>query len=181
MPIVAVRVLSLRMSERLALLALISVAALVCVASIVRLTTLKDYIISSDVSWRAIPATTWALIEVHLGVVCVSVPALRKLVQLIIRKCRFGGRVNHIPTPSTDSSAGGSVVEVWRQDGTGSESQLRSTRTTSTSKGSDIMVGTCTTTTTMSALDSVTDMEYDSHQMGNLRPARTKSKVGSMV
>lgn len=50
-----------------------------CIASIVRLHAIRIYTQSKDPFYDAVPINLWSMVEVNMGILCASIPALKAL------------------------------------------------------------------------------------------------------
>lgn len=64
---------------RVGLVGVFGAGALSTVASCVRLYTIRVYTVSTDPIYDSAPITTWSFIEINLGMICASAPALKVL------------------------------------------------------------------------------------------------------
>lgn len=65
--------------QKLGLIAVFGTGALSTIASCVRLYTIRVYTTSSDPIYDAAPINLWSFIEINLGLICASAPALKGL------------------------------------------------------------------------------------------------------
>lgn len=65
--------------EKLALIVIFSLGIFSCIASIVRLHSIRIYTQSKDPFFDAVPINIWSMVEVNLGILCASIPALKAL------------------------------------------------------------------------------------------------------
>lgn len=65
--------------EKLALIGIFSLGIFSCIASIVRLHSIRIYTESEDPFFDSVPINLWSMIEVNMGILCASVPALKAL------------------------------------------------------------------------------------------------------
>jgi hypothetical protein len=65
--------------EKLALVAIFSLGAFSCIASIVRLHSIRIYTESSDPFYDSVPINLWSMVEINMGILCASIPALKAL------------------------------------------------------------------------------------------------------
>ncbi|KAL5117518.1 hypothetical protein ACEQ8H_004548 [Pleosporales sp. CAS-2024a] len=65
--------------EKSALVAIFALGALSCIASIVRLYSVHVFTVSHDPFYDSVPINTWSMIEIHIGIWCASIPALKAL------------------------------------------------------------------------------------------------------
>ncbi|OJD13330.1 hypothetical protein AJ78_06208 [Emergomyces pasteurianus Ep9510] len=83
LPVQEILRLNLRLEEKLALSLVFTLAAFVCVTSIVRATTLASSSSSDDITWSAIPATIWSVIECNTGIICACLPIIRQPLSIV--------------------------------------------------------------------------------------------------
>jgi hypothetical protein len=65
--------------EKLALVAIFSLGVFSCVASIVRLHSIRIYTESSDPFHNSVPINLWSMVEINIGILCASIPATKAL------------------------------------------------------------------------------------------------------
>ncbi|EAT84416.1 hypothetical protein SNOG_08140 [Parastagonospora nodorum SN15] len=65
--------------EKSALLAIFALGAFSCIASIVRLYSVRIFTTSTDPFFSSVPINTWSQIEINVGIWCASIPALKAL------------------------------------------------------------------------------------------------------
>ncbi|KAI9041876.1 uncharacterized protein KD926_006422 [Aspergillus affinis] len=82
MPIPMVLQLQLRTSQKLTILGIFLLGGFVCVASIMRVVTLKIFE-SNDTSYSVMEAATWTFVEPCVGIICACLPTLRPLVRTL--------------------------------------------------------------------------------------------------
>ncbi|KAF2668345.1 hypothetical protein BT63DRAFT_273763 [Microthyrium microscopicum] len=77
-PVILFWKLQLPFRQKLALAAVFFVGFFTCICAVIRMTLTWDIFFKTyDVSWTTGPAWVWMALEVHLGVICASVPALK--------------------------------------------------------------------------------------------------------
>jgi hypothetical protein len=67
------------MHEKLALVAILSLRVFSCIASIVRLHSIRINTESSDPFHDSVPINLWSIIEANMGILCASIPATKAL------------------------------------------------------------------------------------------------------
>ncbi|KAF2008585.1 hypothetical protein BU24DRAFT_468705 [Aaosphaeria arxii CBS 175.79] len=65
--------------EKLALIFVFSLGVFSCIASIVRLHSIRIYTESPDPFYDSVPVNIWSMIEINIGIWCASIPALKAL------------------------------------------------------------------------------------------------------
>ncbi|KAF1847599.1 uncharacterized protein K460DRAFT_306970 [Cucurbitaria berberidis CBS 394.84] len=65
--------------EKLALIVIFSLGIFSCIASIVRLHSIRIYTESKDPFYDSVPINLWSMVEVNMGILCASIPALKAL------------------------------------------------------------------------------------------------------
>ncbi|KAI5793681.1 hypothetical protein DFH27DRAFT_139799 [Peziza echinospora] len=65
--------------EKFALLAVFAMGAFACIASCIRLYTIKVFTQSSEQLYDSVPINIWSMIEINVAIICASVPALKGL------------------------------------------------------------------------------------------------------
>ena len=65
--------------EKVALVGIFSLGVFSCVASIVRLHSIRIYTESKDPFFDSVPINLWSMVEVTLGILCASIPSLKAL------------------------------------------------------------------------------------------------------
>ncbi|KLJ11087.1 hypothetical protein EMPG_13607 [Blastomyces silverae] len=83
LPVQEVLRLKRRRREKFGLVLVFSLGAFVCITSIVRATTLASSSIPKDVTWAAIPATVWSVVECNTGIICACLPMIRQPLSII--------------------------------------------------------------------------------------------------
>lgn len=72
--------------QRIALMAVFGLGAFVVLTSILRLKSLYKISVSTDVTWDNGGAAAWSSLEVNVGIICASLPTLRKTVSRFFPK-----------------------------------------------------------------------------------------------
>ncbi|PSN68246.1 hypothetical protein BS50DRAFT_551661 [Corynespora cassiicola Philippines] len=67
-------------NEKLALLFVFGLGAFSMIASIVRLQFLRQFTVSKDPFFDALPINLWSMIEINVGILCACLPTLRPLI-----------------------------------------------------------------------------------------------------
>lgn len=80
LPMPVLHDLHLPRSQRLALMAVFGLGAFVCLTSVLRLRSLYTISVSKDVTWDNGNAAAWSSLEVNVGIICASLPTLRKAI-----------------------------------------------------------------------------------------------------
>jgi hypothetical protein len=65
--------------EKAALVGIFSLGVFSCIASIVRLHSIRIYTESKDPFYDSVPINLWSMVEIHIGVYCASIPACKAL------------------------------------------------------------------------------------------------------
>ncbi|CAO2650054.1 Nn.00g013460.m01.CDS01 [Neocucurbitaria sp. VM-36] len=65
--------------EKYAVMGVFALGVLSCIASIVRLYSVRIYTTSQDPFYDSVPINTWSMVEVNIGIYCASVPSLKAL------------------------------------------------------------------------------------------------------
>lgn len=65
--------------EKAALIGIFSLGTFSCIASIVRLHSIRIYTESADPFFDAVPINLWSMVEVTFGILCASIPSLKAL------------------------------------------------------------------------------------------------------
>jgi hypothetical protein len=65
--------------EKLALVVIFSLGAFSCIASIVRLYSIRIYTESKDPFFDSVPINIWSMVEINVGILCASMPATKAL------------------------------------------------------------------------------------------------------
>lgn len=65
--------------EKLALVFIFSLGIFSCIASIVRLHSIRIYTESKDPFYDSVPINLWSMVEVNIGIYCASIPALKAI------------------------------------------------------------------------------------------------------
>ncbi|CAO2651442.1 Nn.00g040120.m01.CDS01 [Neocucurbitaria sp. VM-36] len=109
--------------EKLALIVIFSLGIFSCIASIVRLHAIRIYTESKDPFFDSVPINLWSMVEVNMGILCASIPALKALFSKTQRERsqnsayqyhsreRSGGK-----TPGNGSSGNGSAGTVIQNE-----------------------------------------------------------------
>jgi hypothetical protein len=66
--------------EKIALFIIFSLRIISTIASIVRLQALRMFTLSNDPFYDSLPINTWSMVEVNIGILCASIPTLKRLV-----------------------------------------------------------------------------------------------------
>ena len=66
-------------SEKIVLIAVFGMGVFACIASIVRLYSLRLYTQSKDPFYDAAPINIWSMVEVTVAIVCASIPSIKPL------------------------------------------------------------------------------------------------------
>ncbi|GAB7357543.1 hypothetical protein MBLNU459_g0060t1 [Dothideomycetes sp. NU459] len=80
LPIPVLSELHLPKRQKWGLMGVFALGAFVCLTSILRLRALYDLSASQDVTWNNGPAAYWSSLEVNIGIICASLPTLRKTI-----------------------------------------------------------------------------------------------------
>ena len=65
--------------EKYALIGVFALGVLSCIASVVRLYSIRIYTTSQDPFYDNVPINTWSMVEVNVGIYCASAPSLKAL------------------------------------------------------------------------------------------------------
>lgn len=65
--------------EKYALVGIFALGVFSCIASIIRLYSVRIYTTSKDPFYDSVPINTWSMVEVNLGIWCASIPLLKSL------------------------------------------------------------------------------------------------------
>ncbi|KAF2786450.1 hypothetical protein K505DRAFT_343799 [Melanomma pulvis-pyrius CBS 109.77] len=144
LPLASVRKLKTNKYRKIAVGIMFAVGTFGCITTILRLHSLLDFRISIDPTWDYVPVTIWTELELASGFVCVSLPAIRILLTMMLprnllnsmtsrrsrsnstpqlhnhhnereeRSARKGYSWMHIPT-TTDSDIGTGLGELKSQ------------------------------------------------------------------
>ncbi|OCL04652.1 hypothetical protein AOQ84DRAFT_415628 [Glonium stellatum] len=66
--------------EKIALFVVFGMGIFSCIASIVRLQSIRTYTLSADPFYDSVQINLWSIIEVNIGIICASIPALKPLI-----------------------------------------------------------------------------------------------------
>ncbi|PSN73842.1 hypothetical protein BS50DRAFT_1473 [Corynespora cassiicola Philippines] len=77
--------------EKVVLVFVFGLGALSCIASIVRLYSIRIYTESADPFYDSVPINLWSMVEINIGIYCASIPALKALVHQPQRQRTKGG------------------------------------------------------------------------------------------
>lgn len=80
--VLPIRILSriqLPKREKLILLIVFGMGVLACVASMVRLYSIRAFTLSTDPFFDSGPVNIWSMVEINIAIICASVPALKPL------------------------------------------------------------------------------------------------------
>ncbi|KAL1306841.1 hypothetical protein AAFC00_005497 [Neodothiora populina] len=91
LPMPVLHQLHLPKRQRYALMGVFGLGAFVCVTSMVRLKALYTISNSQDVTWDNGSAAAWSSLEVNVGIVCASLPTLRKSISRFFPKALLSG------------------------------------------------------------------------------------------
>ena len=72
--------------QRMALIVVFGLGAFVCLISMLRLRALYNISVSKDVTWDNGAAAAWSSLEVNVGIICASLPPLRKPISRVFPK-----------------------------------------------------------------------------------------------
>ncbi|KAL1997775.1 hypothetical protein VTN02DRAFT_791 [Thermoascus thermophilus] len=75
--------LQLPRKQKMAIMAVFAVGAVVCLTSILRLASLKEVATSTDTSYDNVGAAYWTAAEVNVGIMCACLPYMRPLIARI--------------------------------------------------------------------------------------------------
>ncbi|KAH6663234.1 hypothetical protein B0J14DRAFT_707230 [Halenospora varia] len=89
MPLPLLKTLPLPRVQKGVLVAVFSLGIFTCAISVIRLTTLRASLMSTDVTWTMPTTLIWSMAEVLCAIICVCIPTLRPLV---VRSCRLWRR-----------------------------------------------------------------------------------------
>ncbi|KAI8941917.1 hypothetical protein NX059_000032 [Plenodomus lindquistii] len=65
--------------EKVALVGIFSLGVFSCIASIVRLYSIRIYTESKDPFYDSVPVNLWSMVELNMGILCASIPSLKVL------------------------------------------------------------------------------------------------------
>jgi hypothetical protein len=65
--------------DKVALVAVFSLGIFSCIASIVRLHSIRIYTESADPFYDSVPINLWSMVEVNIGIYCASIPAVKAI------------------------------------------------------------------------------------------------------
>ncbi|KAF2714561.1 integral membrane protein [Pleomassaria siparia CBS 279.74] len=65
--------------EKIALIVIFSLGVFSCIASIVRLHSIRIYTESKDPFYDSVPINVWSMIEINIGILCASMPAVKAI------------------------------------------------------------------------------------------------------
>ncbi|KAH8810828.1 integral membrane protein [Xylogone sp. PMI_703] len=103
LPIPLLLKLSMTKRERFELIGIFAMGAFVCVATIIRITTLASSASGTDATYDPIPATNWSVVEANTGLICACLPMLKRYFNRFFRVI-FGGT----KTDNNSNEIGGS-------------------------------------------------------------------------
>jgi hypothetical protein len=72
--------------EKFALIGIFSLGVFSTIASIVRLYSIRVYTESKDPFFDSVPINTWSMVEINIGILCASIPALKPLFTKDVRE-----------------------------------------------------------------------------------------------
>ncbi|KFY13587.1 hypothetical protein V492_03149 [Pseudogymnoascus sp. VKM F-4246] len=98
LPIPSLASLSLKFRHKMALIGVFALGGFVCIATIVRLTTLASSA-GKDPTFDPIPATNWSVIEANIGLICACLPSLKPFLDDIVRSCLGQPPRSETPNP----------------------------------------------------------------------------------
>ncbi|PLB35670.1 uncharacterized protein BDW47DRAFT_109952 [Aspergillus candidus] len=75
--------------QKLLLMFLFAMGSFACVVAIIRVVTMMPFINSNDFTWFKVTLAKWCMVEINVGIICASLPALRPL---LIRTRIFSAR-----------------------------------------------------------------------------------------
>jgi hypothetical protein len=109
--------------EKLALVAIFSLGVFSCIASIVRLHSIRIYTESLDPFYDSVPINLWSMVEVNMGILCASIPATKALFSKAQRERTQNGTYQYHSrgrsivkygkgsAPGNKNSSAGSVIQ----------------------------------------------------------------------
>lgn len=77
-PMPVLKELQLPKRQRMALMIVFGLGSFVCLTSVLRLKSLYEISVASDTTWVNGAAAAWSSLEVNVGIICASLPTLRK-------------------------------------------------------------------------------------------------------
>ncbi|KFY88374.1 hypothetical protein V500_06373 [Pseudogymnoascus sp. VKM F-4518 (FW-2643)] len=104
LPIPSLASLSLKFRHKLALIGVFALGGFVCIATIIRLTTLASSA-GGDATYNPIPATNWSVIEANVGLICACLPSLKPFLDNIVRTCLGQPARSVTPNPYSRSKS----------------------------------------------------------------------------
>ncbi|KAF2634626.1 hypothetical protein P280DRAFT_474506 [Massarina eburnea CBS 473.64] len=115
--------------EKLALIVIFSLGAISCIASIVRLHSIRIYTESADPFYDSVSINLWSMVEVNIGIWCASIPALKALITLH-RRASEKDSVSYRYYSKATSGSGTTATQdslgtVISADGTGNDRTSR--------------------------------------------------------
>ncbi|KAK6515004.1 hypothetical protein TWF506_007359 [Arthrobotrys conoides] len=89
LPVPVVLHLSLPTKQKVGLIAMFSLGLIVCLAGCLRIVSIRNTILTLDVSWYGYDLYIYTSTEAHVGIICASIPSLKPLVAIFFP--RFAG------------------------------------------------------------------------------------------
>ncbi|GME48539.1 integral membrane protein [Neofusicoccum parvum] len=74
MPIPTVMRLQMPLGERLAVITILMLGGFVCIACILRIISLKQFLNATDLTWAMAPVFVWSCVEPFVGLICACLP-----------------------------------------------------------------------------------------------------------
>jgi hypothetical protein len=103
--------------EKVALVAIFSLGIFSCIASIVRLHSIRIYTESADPFYDSVPINLWSMVEVNVGIYCASIPALKAIFVRTEGNTRSSGYRYHSRGKSGTARISGSKKMVGGSSG----------------------------------------------------------------
>ncbi|KAL2068999.1 hypothetical protein VTL71DRAFT_15337 [Oculimacula yallundae] len=128
LPIMQIWALQMSLQKKISVCFVFTLGAFVCVASMIRLDSLHQFGRTSDPTWTNVPCTIWSAIELGVGLVCASIPAIYSGIRIIYTR-----HLGH--TQSTHPSYGSRLS--WKRRGDAIEIHRMSSRSRSSVVGGE--------------------------------------------
>ncbi|CZS96317.1 uncharacterized protein RAG0_05695 [Rhynchosporium agropyri] len=119
LPLMQIWNLQMTLQKKISVCLVFTLGAFVCVASMIRLNSLHQFGRTSDPTWTNVPCTIWSAIELGVGLVCASIPAIYAGIRQIYAR--------HQGHPKTTNHSYGSGLS-WKRRGDAIEIHRMSSR-----------------------------------------------------
>ncbi|PVH68237.1 putative integral membrane protein [Cadophora sp. DSE1049] len=97
LPMPVLSTLKLPVKQKVGVIFVFAIGGFVCLVSVLRLHSLYIVSVSTDITWDNTQAAVWSIIEVTVGIICASMPAMKPVISRLFPRLLSSNR-SHQPT-----------------------------------------------------------------------------------